>query len=589
MKDLNGNTISISSTSGIDNDAALFINAATITSTTQITAISNLVDNLKINNLWDKMKAIYPVIGGTENSHKYNLKDPRNTNDAFRLSFNGGGWTHNASGMTPNGTTSWADTFLTASTSLSIPSGHLSFYSRNQSPFLTTNIEIGASNNFSTNLSSLSVLRDVSLSVFTWGEGNAGNFATFTSTSSQGFFVGSAIAATAAGKNIYRNGVIGTAPSTFNSPAMPTVSFAIGASNDKLNGANSFSSRECSFASIGSGLTASEVSIFNRIVEAYQTSLSRQVVVPTIINRSSIPIRLVGPRELYGSSLITHFDATDYKNYSLSTLTYVPIPQTGSTLVAAAFDTSFTRRRYNTVSNVAFTINITEANNTWIGNPTAGINVFTGSSFDTNKGSLGNGNQFATTAIGLFTPYSGNNNLAPNSAVTLGFYGFLNANNLNHPGFGPQRFQNAIGINNSIFGFSYTGNSGSANNNVAFYGKTGTTVNVQMSNIKNVASYVLKHSMWLFTITGSNYYWYMNGVLFDSGPLGAGIVAPNLFYPFTGSTASTGNYLSIDGGINGNYNPCEFFIASEYTPPEQVKLLNDYFIVKFKNKTNRYT
>ena len=34
------------------------------------------------------------------------------------------------------------------------------------------------------------------------------------------------------------------------------------------------------------------------------------------------------------------FDATDYKNYSLSTLTYVPIPQTGSTLVAAAFDIS---------------------------------------------------------------------------------------------------------------------------------------------------------------------------------------------------------------------------------------------------------
>jgi len=94
--------------------------------------------------------------------------------------------------------------------------------------------------------------------------------------------------------------------------------------------------------------------------------------------------------------------------------------------------------------------------------------------------------------------------------------------------------------------------------------------------------------MWLFTITGSNYYWYMNGDLFDSGPLGAGIVAPNLFYPFTGSTASTGNYLSIDGGAQGNYNPCELFIASEYTPPEQVKLLYNYFIVKFKNKIGRY-
>jgi hypothetical protein len=104
--------------------------------------------------------------------------------------------------------------------------------------------------------------------------------------------------------------------------------------------------------------------------------------------------------------------------------------------------------------------------------------------------------------------------------------------------------------------------------------------------------YLNSYQMFLFTITGNSYYWYMNNELFDSGTIGVGIVAPNLFYPFTGFTASTGNYFSIEGISQGNTNTCEGFIASEYTTSEQVSLLNDYFITKFKNKkgsiTNRY-
>lgn len=37
-------------------------------------AINNLVKELKNNNLWDKMKAIYPLVGGGINSHRFNLK-----------------------------------------------------------------------------------------------------------------------------------------------------------------------------------------------------------------------------------------------------------------------------------------------------------------------------------------------------------------------------------------------------------------------------------------------------------------------------------------------------------------------------------
>lgn len=37
-------------------------------------SINELVKDLKSNNLWDKMKAIYPFVGGTVSSHRFNLK-----------------------------------------------------------------------------------------------------------------------------------------------------------------------------------------------------------------------------------------------------------------------------------------------------------------------------------------------------------------------------------------------------------------------------------------------------------------------------------------------------------------------------------
>ena len=53
-------------------------------------APANLVTSLKQTNLWNKMLIIYPFVGGNANSHKFNLKDPRDDNGAFRLQFSGG-------------------------------------------------------------------------------------------------------------------------------------------------------------------------------------------------------------------------------------------------------------------------------------------------------------------------------------------------------------------------------------------------------------------------------------------------------------------------------------------------------------------
>ncbi len=95
----------------IDADAQAFITAAGITDATQISAINTLVTSLKAASLWTKFKAIYPFVGGTASTHKFNLKDPRDLDAAFRLAFSGG-WTHSATGGLPNGSNAFARTFF---------------------------------------------------------------------------------------------------------------------------------------------------------------------------------------------------------------------------------------------------------------------------------------------------------------------------------------------------------------------------------------------------------------------------------------------------------------------------------------------
>jgi hypothetical protein len=59
-----------------------------------------LVVNLKSYGLWTLIDAFYPFVGGTSTSCKYNLKDPQDTNGAYRMSFNGS-WTIDSNGVKP--------------------------------------------------------------------------------------------------------------------------------------------------------------------------------------------------------------------------------------------------------------------------------------------------------------------------------------------------------------------------------------------------------------------------------------------------------------------------------------------------------
>ena len=250
---------------GNDADAQAFIDAAAITDVTQKLAINNLVTDLKGYGIWTKMKAIYPFVGGTATTHKWNLKDPRDLDAAFRLVFTGGS-THSSTGWLPNGTNGYADTFYTPSTSGQLNSAHLSYYSRSTTG--ATLALIGCNNG------GAPIYRNV---LGITATGVALNTTTTTSSyapaSSAGFHMVKRETSTEI-KLVY-NGVAASAVS-MATDGRPNVAMVIGARRSGASITN-FSALQCAFASIGDGLTDTEAANFYTAVQAYQTTLSRNV------------------------------------------------------------------------------------------------------------------------------------------------------------------------------------------------------------------------------------------------------------------------------------------------------------------------
>lgn len=261
----------VSAGGGTDADAQAFITAAGITDATQQSAINTLVTDLKTYGIWTKMKAIWPMVGGTSSTHKWNLKDPRDLDAAFRLVFSGGG-THSSTGYQPNGVNSYADTKFIPSTNLTLNNTHISFYSR-------SNTDTGADDFASIILGDTANMRFIIR--------NAGSYfadmytsaqrITGTISDSRGFFVLRRTSSTMLKYD--RNAVnLGTNTNT-NTGTLPTWQPFIGAAYRLSNSPNvtNYSNRECAFASIGDGLNDTEAANLYTAVQAYQTTLSRNV------------------------------------------------------------------------------------------------------------------------------------------------------------------------------------------------------------------------------------------------------------------------------------------------------------------------
>jgi hypothetical protein len=260
----------VAPSSGVDADALAFITAAVITNTTQQNAINTLVTDLKGYGIWSKMKAIYPMVGGTAAQHRFNLKDPRAVDAAFYLTFFGGG-THSATGYLPNGN-SYADTKLTPSVNLGVSSAHFSYYSRTATTSDSNNYVMGADN--TSGFTAIILRNNTKFFRHTINNSSFEDAGYNGTLSTSGLFLG-----TQDGTNVklFRNSTnIAQNTATDSRLARVNLPLFIGADNN-VGTAAAYTTAESAFASIGDSLTDAEAANFYTAVQAYQTTLGRNV------------------------------------------------------------------------------------------------------------------------------------------------------------------------------------------------------------------------------------------------------------------------------------------------------------------------
>jgi len=264
----------VSSSGGVlyDADALAFMTAASITDNTQKTAINTLVTDLKSYNIWTKMKAVYPFVGGTAAQHKFNLKDPRDLDAAFRLQF-ANGWVHSSTGAKPNGVDGFAYTFIVPSVVQSLNSNGMGMYLGTLNTSSSSDpVHMGVFNN-STQTSTLSINK-ANTNVTSRLNGSVINSSTITGT---GFFSSQKTNATTT--TIYKGSTsIGSGNSGGN---LPIVQIALG--NISADPSTFFvygsgwTDSELRLSYVSEGLDSTEISNLYAVINTYQVALSRNV------------------------------------------------------------------------------------------------------------------------------------------------------------------------------------------------------------------------------------------------------------------------------------------------------------------------
>ena len=233
------------------------------TDLTILGALNTLESDLTTYGLTAKMKALYPMVGGTAAKHKYNFMDARDLNAAYRLVFNGG-WTHSSTGALPNGTNAYADTFLIPNV-LGQNNAHIAYYSRTASA-LTTTALMGVNE-----AGRMYLVRFGSTSTYVGI--NSGGGPEGGTTSWQGYILGSRV--NSGNARLFRNGsfVFNASEASISPESIKTIYLAAW----NRFGADRYSDAQCALASIGDGLSDAEAANYYTAVQAFQTTLSRQV------------------------------------------------------------------------------------------------------------------------------------------------------------------------------------------------------------------------------------------------------------------------------------------------------------------------
>ncbi len=254
-----GATTKNSGGSAYDTDAQAFFTASGITDLTQKNAVNQLVLDLKSNSLWTKMKALYPIVGGTATAHSYNLINTAQ----YQLSFSSG-WTHSSTGMLPNGTSAYANTGLNTSTVLNENSSHYSIYLNTNTDGLY--IDLGNRDADSENIFIPKNGSNTLINVNTTYGSRIG----VSNTDSRGLYVLSRTSSSL--MTYFKN----NSKITTNSASSGSVNrnLYLSAWNDNTT-PNYFSNRNISICSVGDGLSDTDATNLSTIVNTFNTTLGR--------------------------------------------------------------------------------------------------------------------------------------------------------------------------------------------------------------------------------------------------------------------------------------------------------------------------
>ena len=260
-----------------DADAIAFITATGITNCTIKNAINAFVIGMKADGLWTKMRAVYPFVGGTASTHKFNLKNPVDSDGAFRMVFNGS-VIHNANGVTFDGVSGYGDTKFAINNFNSNIDMSYGFY--NRSPYnlaSTGGLDFGVYG-----LGAQSTISGYLHRFYPSGFGLDWDTNAPKQNPAEGQpygFLGGVIRG-ASDSEIYRNGVSRLAQTTFINNSLPSSGqpWYLGAVNTQGGSASDYTNYNYSFAYLSDAISDAEMTNFYNRVQTMQTALGRQVV-----------------------------------------------------------------------------------------------------------------------------------------------------------------------------------------------------------------------------------------------------------------------------------------------------------------------
>lgn len=248
--------ISYSLGASYDPDAQAFFTAAGIADPTQKSAVNQLVLDLKSESLWTPMRALYPFVGGSSSSCSFNLKNVAQ----FQITWHGTP-AFNANGVTGNGTDAYGDTGLPQD-SLTQTSNAWGVYCRT-----ATSENVGVIG-CTDGVELYEIFDRFSDDKTYFDNPNPARISVSVATAAGLVNVSRTATAVVAG---YQNGssiVAGTDSEGVGAAATMKLLTITG---------STFSTRNLALAFISNGLTAGNMTALYAVVQAFQTTLGRQV------------------------------------------------------------------------------------------------------------------------------------------------------------------------------------------------------------------------------------------------------------------------------------------------------------------------